>query len=573
MATSIVTAKQPTLYEPLNSKLKDIRLLELHPGKEDQDITCSLHPYQLGASFNSPYEALSYVWGSDKDKVPIKIGQHQLEITVNLATALRRLRNPETSRLLWIDQICINQSDEDEKEFQIGLMKNIYESASRAVIWLGPDTGASYRAMHFIKQFEEVVNRCFEDGRYEVLQSVFEQRGIETPLEPDIQTPIQAVVEAIMMNNYVERYWIIQEIVLGRDAVVYYGTKSAPWKTIVRFMEAIQNFSPSVYDIAREISKRKGESGSVGFLWTRLSTLQKYRHQRGTAEHDMMFEPWYLVLLFRYSKATVPSDRIYAWLGLCDQWRKTDFKIDYKRAAHETFKTFSRAMIENDRTLDWLSHAGSPRTFTTLPSWVPDLELEIGKRPDPLMLTKGGLLYAADQGSEFSAEFIQSSSSLLCKGVCVDKVSFLTAIASDVYTICREGELDELCTPSELVRAVRSRYNDTLQSQLHSLYTADRVVPILNPGGVKRGRSRDSYASMLRSTLWVGPQFRPWLNSMNLLAESTLNRRAVFISEKGYVGLVPEYALEGDMVCVLFGSKVPVVLRKEGDGYRFIGDW
>ncbi|KAF1982758.1 hypothetical protein K402DRAFT_295350, partial [Aulographum hederae CBS 113979] len=85
------------------------------------------------------YDALSYAWESDKGTTIIQVDGHHLQVTRNLAHALRRLRRPGVARTLWVDAICINQSDNEEKSRQVGMMKNIYESASFVLIWLGPE--------------------------------------------------------------------------------------------------------------------------------------------------------------------------------------------------------------------------------------------------------------------------------------------------------------------------------------------------------------------------------------------------------------------------------------------------
>jgi hypothetical protein len=62
--------------------------------------------------------------------------------------------------------------------------------------------------------------------------------------------------------------------------------------------------------------------------------------------------------------------------------------------------------------------------------------------------------------------------------------------------------------------------------------------------------------------------FKPWEHGMRVFIVSTLMNRALFVSETGWVGLVPRWAKPGDLICILFGCKVPVVLRGQGDYYQ-----
>jgi hypothetical protein len=543
---AVPSSARSTLHQPLHAAVSEVRLLELHPGDHDQEIRCTLHHHRLDVS--TSYEALSYTWGYQQDKVPISIGNNPFEVTVDLAAALRRFRDRQTSRLLWIDQICINQTDFAERNAQVSLMRRIYESAARVIVWLGEEDESSNMAMAFIQQHEATVDGCLQDNQSDHLHRIFN--------EPSYKTGLEAIVQTTIIKPYFDRYWIIQEIVLARDAIVYCGSRSASWRAVMQFMKGILGYNPGLVDTARN------DLSPIGYMSQRLSDLQERRQKEPT----LLFEPWQLVHWFRYCKATVPSDRIYSWLGICGQWRQAGFKIDYNRHDHDTFKLFTRAMIEHNQDLSWLSHAGSPRRFATLPSWVPDLELPIGVKADPLVLEKGA--YSADRGSAVSLQLSPDSSSLFCSGVRIDRISFVTRTVDEVIGICFCGRLDPSSTPAELIRAAASRYGDALRFELECLFTAKRMTP-----KDQNTVSVVSLLSMVHRAGSVSSRHMPNINAMRLLGESTIGMRAAFVSETGHVGLVPQFAQVGDVVCVLFGSEVPVVLRKDGDHYRFVGDW
>jgi hypothetical protein len=87
--------------------------------------------------------ALSYTWGTEMSKNLVTVNGHQLTITENLDVALRHLRDATESRILWIDALCINQEDIEERNSQIQLMSCIYGAAKQVVIWLGPAADGS----------------------------------------------------------------------------------------------------------------------------------------------------------------------------------------------------------------------------------------------------------------------------------------------------------------------------------------------------------------------------------------------------------------------------------------------
>src|SRR4051812_35646315 len=95
----------------------NIRLLRLMPHPDDCfPIQCQLFNYPLLDSGGiCPYEALSYVWGSKDEPQSISIHNCDLPVVANLYVALLHLRDRFTDRVLWIDAICINQGDLDEK--------------------------------------------------------------------------------------------------------------------------------------------------------------------------------------------------------------------------------------------------------------------------------------------------------------------------------------------------------------------------------------------------------------------------------------------------------------------------
>ncbi|KXX73658.1 Heterokaryon incompatibility protein 6, OR allele [Madurella mycetomatis] len=69
------------------------------------------------------FEALSYVWGSDSKEGVVYIKGAPIRITKSVSSFLHRLYQPTESRRLWLDGICINQDDIEEKGRQISLLR------------------------------------------------------------------------------------------------------------------------------------------------------------------------------------------------------------------------------------------------------------------------------------------------------------------------------------------------------------------------------------------------------------------------------------------------------------------
>jgi hypothetical protein len=103
------TRKQQHSFTPLNAH-----------SSMTASIKCQVFNYSLETSQgNHRYEALSYVWGDSKNTVPISIGRQPFHVTKNLHSALLSPRNHSMERILWVDAVCIGQTNNEEKESQI----------------------------------------------------------------------------------------------------------------------------------------------------------------------------------------------------------------------------------------------------------------------------------------------------------------------------------------------------------------------------------------------------------------------------------------------------------------------
>lgn len=113
---------EPPIYKYQALPTKDhIRRLTLAPGTSDDALQGDLETISLQDPLN-PYEAISYVWGSEKkDHVITIAGGSTIHITTNLAQVLRQARLPHAPRALWADSICTDQANYEEKGQQVAL--------------------------------------------------------------------------------------------------------------------------------------------------------------------------------------------------------------------------------------------------------------------------------------------------------------------------------------------------------------------------------------------------------------------------------------------------------------------
>jgi hypothetical protein len=143
-------------YPPLFPEPDSIRLLRLMPHDDGTaPIQCQLLDYSLQewGKGTHLYEALSYVWGDATKPLPnfIFIDTYHSPVTVNLHAALSRLRDRSFERIIWVDAICIDQNNSEERKQQVQLMAKIYSKAHRVIIWLGVAKDHSDKALEAIR--------------------------------------------------------------------------------------------------------------------------------------------------------------------------------------------------------------------------------------------------------------------------------------------------------------------------------------------------------------------------------------------------------------------------------------
>lgn len=128
--------------------LKDMaKTLEAYVGTY-RDIASSLRhifrpPERWAGVDQIEYEAISYCWGEPRGELPMMLNGQPFEAPVSAIEVLQRFRHPKKRRNVWIDAICIDQGNLEEKQFQIPMMADIYHSATRTLAWLGDITGGS----------------------------------------------------------------------------------------------------------------------------------------------------------------------------------------------------------------------------------------------------------------------------------------------------------------------------------------------------------------------------------------------------------------------------------------------
>ena len=191
-------------------KQYEARLLHLYPGEERDALRGEFTTFITGKS--PTYTALSYCWGDSGPTGTILVTGVQVPITGNLDSFLRHLRSKEETLPLWIDSLCINQSDVHEKNQQVNHMDRIYEYANIVKVWLGNGSPHSSLGIQILAYFAEH-RRPAKHAPWQTLP-------------PEL---VSQSLGDIMNRPWWHRMWVVQEVALSQNTQLICGTSSISW--------------------------------------------------------------------------------------------------------------------------------------------------------------------------------------------------------------------------------------------------------------------------------------------------------------------------------------------------------
>jgi len=202
----------------------DIRILNLEPRGGWSSIKASLQPVKF---LDRPhYTALSYAWGTKEADHKLWIGQGTVSLRDNLFHALDSMTVSDTPLSLWVDAVCIDQDNSQEKNLQVPMMAFIYRRVKEVIVWLGvhklPSTFAKVDLDHLSAELSQA--RILEPDKFNSLWEI---------LEPWLYR--------LIYEEYWKRLWIIQEICLATQLYVHFSTGRVSWETFVNLVMLYKN--------------------------------------------------------------------------------------------------------------------------------------------------------------------------------------------------------------------------------------------------------------------------------------------------------------------------------------------
>ncbi|KAH8802587.1 heterokaryon incompatibility protein-domain-containing protein [Xylogone sp. PMI_703] len=441
-------------YLPLPSN-KHIRIVHILPRPkvkypspfwmDTEPIHCIIKTVNLDEE--PEFDALSYTWGNpitvyeDEEKAKdgaktfeqlreIVCNGKLLKITTNLHDALLAMRqgpsdssfeeivNRPRGEYIWIDSICINQSDIAERNAQVAIMSHIYSTAQITIVWLGRDDSFTRPGVEVLREISQIrspgeaIHLMKQQSQVRLYFRELKSHGLRQFKEDEWLS-----VYAFLSRNWFRRAWIIQELALARRICIMSGLLIIDWPMVSLSCRILQRSTwftniaayadshmegrfgsvfvdietrevlgpgpktkPCMYEIDRVMNLRFNPARSImgmseirsGLIIAKSGTVTPYQKPLDFTD---------LMQFFRCSSATEPRDKVYALCGLLPKEdpgaEQNSFRIipDYNKPVEVVFMEAAWFQLQSAKNLNFLGHVQdlAQTGVKNLPSWVPDL--------------------------------------------------------------------------------------------------------------------------------------------------------------------------------------------------------
>ena len=547
-------------YEPLQPGY--IRLITVF-AKGPSKIGCRFLHVPL-KDLPVSYTALSYVWGDPTIVSKVYCSaSHVLGLTASAQSMLRQMVEGGTSDYFWIDLLCINQADNDEKAGQVRMMGDIFGSADHVAAWLGEPSPDSYQAIQFVL----TLRKAF--AGYPNLKMDGHPVTIDELCSSFSPTDWKALSD-FLRRPWFQRVWVIQEVVRARMLTVFCdGRMAIDWQHLAFVLTIIKMNDRDV--MVRVIpTDPQVPSFYPDGLWNTSHTYA-VRH---LIKNGLPVTLQSALIGCRFFKSTNPRDMIYALLGIVTDAGDAALDPDYNASVQMIFTKTTQILLTTNNSLKILHIAGIgwPRALTDLPSWVPDWTFP------PRNTVFGDIAesvgYRASGNSPIAAGAGHSPTRIAFNGILVDTIAktsaMLKAGAYDDTVTSRKGNSAEIISWLEDVSQIAQSSLDSQESGQVSDDLWRALIANQVQGKIASTGYRDLFRSFIKyhkylaangSRTGVEEDTIRATESFTPILSSTCGRRTFFRTSKGFLGLAPTGALEGDSVCIILGAVTPFVIR------------
>ncbi|KAE9364093.1 HET-domain-containing protein [Stipitochalara longipes BDJ] len=554
-------------YSPLS--LREIRLLCRLPGQDLSDDILRFQMVHASLEDNGlQFVAISYTWGVLTRRIPIFIGDQSFHV---YESAHQILSRADPSIYVWIDAVCINQDDNNEKSQQLPLMGDIYSKAIGVGIWLGPAADNSDFAISFIGQLREVLPTM----------SPTNSEGYSFRAELERKTGSRKgdwkweSVYKFLERAWFTRIWVVQEVALSTGKVRFAcGDSSIAWQDLLGFLESLNKYNALAF-----VSKANPNDddplsnltppAAIRHIGLIVALHSLKRNRSLGLETAIQFS--------NHCESTNPRDKIYGLYGLASV-DDPEIAADYNKTAQQVYIQVTRHLMTRNCSLGLLSDAGISfeRRLSSIPSWIPNLNV---KRISYRLGQPSDRAYRAGGDTKPIFHWKADSDYLIIRGCLVDTVAHQTS----KYSTAAEGHRNMLSNFfQEVVLLVEQNLDAsdaTVKDSLMRTLVADRDIHMkaLGPNYmdlfnafVKYQEDPEIYREGFTYRGLKGVD--PLMDEIHRIASDAqeyknptvncLPQRRFCITKDGRMGLIPSDSQVGDIIGIFQGATVPFILRK-----------
>lgn len=318
---------------------RTIRIIELLPRDASFPNALEIKLHEADLDQKPKYDTVSYCWGGQQPTLPITCNGPTMNITENLAGALLAVSRDISEPIwLWADAICINQSDDLEKNLQVALMRDIYRTARIVHVWLGPDTAEDnieeiFLVIEYIHSLLKPLDETSSGGHDDIMAALRSSIPVWELIDPQNYGHLFK----LLSRPWFTHVWIIQEVILCQDALLYWGYFCIEWRKVLGVLIAFYAFGTLNRLILDYLDDSTGKRLIClsSFLHTWLDFLEP-------VENLSIFQ---VLVRHRTSLATDPRDKLYGPLGLVTEGMKLGIKVDYSIDIIDLFMDVATSVI------------------------------------------------------------------------------------------------------------------------------------------------------------------------------------------------------------------------------------
>jgi heterokaryon incompatibility protein (HET) len=485
------------------------------------------------------------------------------------------------------NRISINQRNGRELDNHVNkLMARIYQNASRTLIWLGPadEDGNDKKAIDTINRIAPIMLEKLNLHKEENLSNVEDLcepvRNLDISILQEVGDTVSiqewAALRLFYKKKWFKRLWVVQEFNNSSHPMSYVGSYRASSHLIALFA-CWATYLPASFRAHVKFTKHSTNIREAAGMRQHLF--------RGTGETLNVLH------YARRYEATDPRDRVYAMLSMenfAQAWKRFG-TADHRLSTEDVFRNAVEMIIRSEKNLRVLANVDHGGEISR-PSWIVRWDQDGVSYPiwwNPSNGWNSCLNRTFDIPEKFD------SNVLTVRGLQVGTITTCHKISEDDLALDHR----DLPLGTWLQRSVGNNWKKFLEST--TLYPDMRrrleaFSQTLHCGideyGLRTKRDEIPGQNLIAYLMLACGNDAPLSEELKAEGRSTLKRlkksshsflawnhelvdcRRFFITDKGHIGMGPDPLQTGDIVCILYGGKVPFILRPESDHHLLVGE-